>query len=68
VRPLADDPSIAEVDLNPAIAWADGALAVDALVVLEGDPALPRDLRPAVWHRTASTSAPIEWWVPAPRR
>lgn len=34
-RLLVDDPSIAEVDLNPVIAWQGGALAVDALVVLE---------------------------------
>ncbi|MBY0397203.1 MAG: acetate--CoA ligase family protein, partial [Thermoleophilia bacterium] len=30
-------PDIIEVDLNPVIAGADGALAVDALVVLAGD-------------------------------
>ena len=31
-----DRPDILEVDLNPVIASAGGALAVDALVVLEG--------------------------------
>jgi acyl-CoA synthetase (NDP forming) len=31
-------PDVLEVDLNPVIATADGALAVDALVVLEGPP------------------------------
>jgi len=29
-------PDILDVDLNPVIAWASGAVAVDALVVLEG--------------------------------
>jgi acetate---CoA ligase (ADP-forming) len=38
-RLLVDDPSIAEIDLNPVIASPDAAVAVDALVVLEGDPA-----------------------------
>ncbi len=38
-RLLADDASILEVDLNPVIAWDAGALAVDALVVLEAAPA-----------------------------
>ena len=31
-------PDVLEVDLNPVIASAGGALAVDALVVLEGPP------------------------------
>ena len=31
-------PDILEVDLNPVIASASGAIAVDALVVLEGPP------------------------------
>ena len=31
-------PDVLEVDLNPVIASATGALAVDALVVLEGPP------------------------------
>ncbi len=31
-------PDVLEVDLNPVIATADGAIAVDALVVLEGPP------------------------------
>lgn len=35
---LVEDPSIVEVDLNPVIAWSEGAVAVDALVVLEGEP------------------------------
>jgi acyl-CoA synthetase (NDP forming) len=33
-----DRPDVLEVDLNPVIATADGALAVDALVVLAGPP------------------------------
>ena len=33
-----DRPDVLEVDLNPVIATAAGALAVDALVVLEGPP------------------------------
>ncbi len=33
-----DRTDIAEVDLNPVIASSDGALAVDALVVLRGEP------------------------------
>ena len=33
-----DRPDVLEVDLNPVIATAGGALAVDALVVLEGPP------------------------------
>ena len=36
-RLLVSDPAVVEVDLNPVIAWPDGAVAVDALVVLEGD-------------------------------
>ena len=35
---LPDRPDVLEVDLNPVIATAAGALAVDALVVLEGPP------------------------------
>ncbi len=31
-------PDLVEVDLNPVIATPDGAIAVDALVVLDGDP------------------------------
>ena len=31
-------PDVLEVDLNPVIASAGGAIAVDALVVLEGPP------------------------------
>lgn len=31
---LVDDPSVAEIDLNPVIAWAGGVVAVDALVVV----------------------------------
>jgi acyl-CoA synthetase (NDP forming) len=38
-RLMVEDPSIAEVDLNPVIASSSDAIAVDALVVLEGDPA-----------------------------
>ena len=34
-----DRPDIAEIDLNPVIAGADGAVAVDALVVLDADEA-----------------------------
>ncbi len=34
-RTLAEDSSIVEVDLNPVVASPDGAVAVDALVVLE---------------------------------
>jgi D-aminopeptidase len=34
-RLLVDDPSIAEVDLNPVIASPAGVVAVDALVVVE---------------------------------
>ncbi len=37
-RVLVDDPSISEVDLNPVIAWPGGAVAVDALIVLEAAP------------------------------
>jgi acyl-CoA synthetase (NDP forming) len=33
-----DRPDVREVDLNPVIATAEGALAVDALVVLDGPP------------------------------
>jgi hypothetical protein len=33
----ADRPDVLEVDLNPVIATPAGAVAVDALVVLEGD-------------------------------
>jgi hypothetical protein len=33
-----DRPDILEIDLNPVIASETGALAVDALVVLEGSP------------------------------
>ncbi len=36
-RVLVDDPAIVEIDLNPVIAHPGGALAVDALVVLEGE-------------------------------
>jgi acyl-CoA synthetase (NDP forming) len=32
----ADRPDLLEVDLNPVIATASGAIAVDALVILEG--------------------------------
>jgi hypothetical protein len=34
-RLACDRPDIVEIDLNPIIATADGALAVDALVVLD---------------------------------
>jgi hypothetical protein len=34
-RLLEDDPSIQEIDLNPVIASPSGAVAVDALVVVE---------------------------------
>ena len=34
-RVLVEDVSIAEIDLNPVIAWSAGAVAVDALVVVE---------------------------------
>ncbi len=37
-RLLVADPSIAEIDLNPVIAGPGGAIAVDALVVLEVGP------------------------------
>jgi acyl-CoA synthetase (NDP forming) len=33
-----DRPDVLEVDLNPVIATTGGAIAVDALVVLEGPP------------------------------
>jgi len=33
-RVLVDDPSVAEIDLNPVIAWPGGVVAVDALVVV----------------------------------
>jgi hypothetical protein len=36
---LVADPGIADVDLNPVIAGPGGAVAVDALVVLEAAPA-----------------------------
>ena len=38
-----DRPDVLEVDLNPVIATAGGALAVDALVVLEGPAAMTAD-------------------------
>jgi hypothetical protein len=36
---LMADERIVEIDCNPVIAGPAGALAVDALVVVEGDPA-----------------------------
>ena len=42
-------PDLVEVDLNPVIATPDGAVAVDALVVLDGDPRsgpMPDEPRP----------------------
>jgi acyl-CoA synthetase (NDP forming) len=44
-RVIVDDPAIREIDLNPVIAGPGGALAVDALVVL--DPASPAPGAPA---------------------
>jgi acetate---CoA ligase (ADP-forming) len=38
-RLLVDDPSVQEIDLNPVIASPSGAVAVDALLVVEGPPA-----------------------------
>jgi acetyltransferase len=35
---LAADPAILEVDANPLISGPDGTAAVDALVVVRGDP------------------------------
>ena len=37
-RLLVEDPDIVEIDLNPVIASPDGAVAVDALVVLDAGP------------------------------
>ncbi len=37
-RLAAERPGILEVDLNPVVAWAGGAVAVDALVVMAGEP------------------------------
>ncbi|MFC6725038.1 hypothetical protein ACFQE1_11780 [Halobium palmae] len=34
---LAEREAISEIDLNPVLATADGAVALDALVVLGGD-------------------------------
>ena len=39
VRVLAEDPAILEIDLNPVIAGPSGAVAVDALLVLEASTA-----------------------------
>ena len=36
---VADTPEVKEIDLNPIYAYAQGALAVDARVVLEEPPA-----------------------------
>ena len=37
-RFVDDHPEIKELDLNPILAYKDGAVAVDARVILEGDP------------------------------
>jgi acyl-CoA synthetase (NDP forming) len=36
-----DHPEIKELDLNPIFAYKDGAVAVDARVILEGDKVTP---------------------------
>lgn len=38
-RVLVDDPTIAAIDLNPVITSPAGAVAVDALLVIEAPPA-----------------------------
>lgn len=45
-RLIADRPDIAEIDINPFIVYPRGALAVDALVRLDGSPAAAPRKRP----------------------
>lgn len=46
-RLIADRPDIAEIDINPFIAYPQGAVAVDALVRLDGASPAPARKRPS---------------------
>ncbi|MBP7138498.1 MAG: acetate--CoA ligase family protein [Syntrophaceae bacterium] len=46
-RLIADRPDIAEIDINPFIAYPQGAVAVDALVRLDGASPAPSRKRPS---------------------